>query len=120
MATGYQPLEEDDDWERVPSIPAGDPLVSSPGRGMEEPLRVIFDDIENLVIIEQEPVPLPSARSLEEEPLLVQYEEEEEEEETEDGPKGVADVDYLPVEDNEISMIRGVTLSLCIYIYIWQ
>ncbi|XP_003388212.1 PREDICTED: rho GTPase-activating protein 1-like isoform X2 [Amphimedon queenslandica] len=110
MATGYQPLEEEDDWETVPYIPAGDPLVSSPGRGTEGPLRVISDDIENLVIIEQEPPgPLSTdpPESLEEEPLLIRYEEEEEEEETEDGPKGVADVDYLPVKENEISMIRG-------------
>ena len=81
MATGYQPLVEEDDWETVPSIPKTYPLFSSPSRGVEGPLRVVSDDIENLVIIEKE-----------------------------DGPKGVADVDYLPIKDNEVPMIRGVII----------
>ena len=109
MATGYQPLVEEDDWETVPSIPKTYPLFSSPSRGVEGPLRVVSDDIENLVIIEKEEEPIPDPQqSVEDEELLIQYEEEEEE--TEDGPKGVADVDYLPIKDNEIPMIRGVII----------
>lgn len=85
MAT-YHHLEEeeDDDWEKVAEVTA-----------IEIPcIRVISDDVENMVIVET----IGQSRD---------PGEGDEDSDEEQGIKGVADVDYLPENDNEVSMVRG-------------
>lgn len=119
MAT-YQPLEEDD-WEEVPHLPSHPPSLLSPvGAGFNPPIRVISDDIENMVIVDHDLEPHPD-KGIKQDPSLSRVtdpheqredtipliQDEEDDEYEEDGLKGVADVDYLPENENEIAMIRG-------------
>lgn len=90
MATGLEPdcipLVETllDEWEEVTDESLENKVIN---------VRVVSDEVDGLVVVD--------SLSENEGDLYDDADEKEE------GIKGVADVDYLPENDNEISMIKG-------------
>lgn len=90
MATGLEPDSIPllktllDEWEEVTDESLENKVVN---------VRIVSDEVDGLVVVD--------SLSENEGDLYDDADEKEE------GIKGVADVDYLPENDNEISMIKG-------------